>query len=407
MNTLKSVFQTLMSDLKVDKSLLKAIHDFERGFVNYDEEHIAFFGGHTMGVHKMRFRVSDRENWFANVLQTDEMVLEEAVLALPSINSEWARASDTMNLACAWLIHYLKSDRSMPVKDREEACVQVALVMMYKFLGSLMAHYYPYTADEEVMNAMYASLSKKYALKQAGSWGVLLRQRAEELVGPTSVHRRVFEKFDSDDSVVKLVNDVQGRLRQIVKAMTEEFYRMRSTGGRISAESDVLDINGEAVLLDRSKRYSTYIRYMHGVISDRNSFIRKELVNVVTDMMHTMPPRVFEEVLVWMSKHHGTAPGKEVEILVDETLLYAFDLLSTNRSTLGGGKGLSPLLTRLRALYMASRMSDPVLLRCKELSETIVNKATRSKSSSVVASVRTGIQLYIVLRAMSMKHYQS
>lgn len=36
MDSLKKVFQTLASDLKVDARLLKAIRTFERGFVNYN-----------------------------------------------------------------------------------------------------------------------------------------------------------------------------------------------------------------------------------------------------------------------------------------------------------------------------------------------------------------------------------
>lgn len=405
-SSLKSIFEEQVN-LQVTPRLVKAIHDFERGFANYDEDHIAFFGGHTMGVHKMRFRVTDRENWFTDVMQMDDVVLDDAIEDLPTIKAEWARASDSMNLSSAYLIHFIRNSHLLTQAQRQEACVQVAQVMMYKFLGSLMAHYYPYATSEETMNAMYAALSKKYVLKRAGSWGKLLRERAEELVSVSSVHRRVFDKFDDDEAVVRMVNDTQARLRQIVKSMTEVFYEVRSRGVKIGTERNVLDIDGETVLLDKSKRYTTYIRYLHDVIGDRNSFVRQELVKVITDIMHTMPPRMFNETLAWMSSNHQTPAGKDVAKLIDETLIFAFDLMATNRATLGKQKGLSPLLTRLRSLYMASLMADKNLLECKAMAESIVVKATGSKSNSTVASVRTGIQLYVVLRSMAMNYYQS
>lgn len=406
MDSLKTIFQS-QADLKVDARLAKAIHDFERGFVNYNEEHIAFFGGHTMGVHKMRFRATDREKWFEDVLQIDEVLVEEAVLKLPTIKAEWVRASDTMNLSCAYLIYLVRNDTRMSQHARTETSIQIAQIMLYKFLGSLMAHYYPYTADEATMNAAYESLSKKFVLKKAGSWGKLLRERAEELVSNCSVHRRVFEKFDDDEAVIRMINDTQSRLRKIVKTMTAVFYEIRAKGVKIENERSVLDIDGETVLLDKTKRYNTYIRYVHEVLDDRNSFVRKELVKVITDMMHTMPPRTFEEALSWMSDNHRSKEADRIDKLVDETLIFAFDLISTNRSTLGAKNGLVPLLTRLRALYMASRMADATLLECKELAETIVTRATTTRSSSTIASVRTGIQLYVVLRAMAMNYYQS
>lgn len=407
MNTIKSIFETLAGDLRFDKHLTKAINDFERGFVNQNEEHIRFFGGYTMGVHKMRFKRTDREAWFNDVLGIDPVPLEEAVADLDSIDADWVRASDVMNLSCAWMAYKLKNNKTLPENVRHEAAVQVIQVLMYKFVGSLMAHNFKFTADEASMNAMYAELSYKYAIKKAGSWGALLRERAEELLSPRSVHRKVFEKFDSDDAIVKMINDVQSRLRQIVKSMNKVFYDVRSRGVKIGTTKSVLDIDGESVLLDKTRRWTSYIRYLHEVMADRNSFVKNELIKIIADMMPTANPRTFQETLEWMSVNQDDPKTPQIRKLVDETLIFAFEEFDRERRTLGAkGAGLAPLLQRLRALYMASRMANPALLQCKELAESIVVKATGTKSNSAVAAVRTSIQLYLVLRAMAMKYYQ-
>ena len=77
METIKSVFDEVTRDVSVDAKLIQRIHQYERAFVNRNEDHIAFFGGNLMGVHPMRFRPTDRDNWFSDVLMIDDLRLED------------------------------------------------------------------------------------------------------------------------------------------------------------------------------------------------------------------------------------------------------------------------------------------------------------------------------------------
>lgn len=407
MDTIKTVFDDATRDVVVDTKLIQRIHAYERAFVNRNEDHIAFFGGNLMGVHTMRFRPIDRENWFNEVLEIDELSLEESIHALKSVDPAWKRASDVMNISCIWLVYAIQNSPKLSPAQKEAASIDVLLILQYKFLGSLMAHYYPYPADQATMLAVYASLNYKFALKSAGSWNVLLHRRAKDILAPKDIHRRAYMEFSPEAAILYMINDIQGRLREIVKSITRVFYEVRAKGQKITTEKSVMEIDGTAVLKDKTRKYSTYIRYTHDIIGDKNSFIRHELVNVIGDAMHTMNPRLLVETLEWMSTNHRVKGAEEVEQLVDETLIYAFELMAANRSLMSGNSGLMPLLVKLRSLYMASRMADPTLLNTKELAEKIVTNAIKTKSSSVVASVRTGVQLYLVLRALAMGYYQN
>ena len=44
-------------------------------------------------------------------------------------------------------------------------------------------------------------------------------------------------------------------------------------------------------------------------------------------------------------------------------------------------------------------------MRMRTQGEAIVKKAIKSRNPSVVASVRTGVMLYLVLRTFAMQHY--
>ena len=407
METIKSVFDRIAKDVRFDAALIERITAYEHRFVNRNEDHIAFFGSNLMGVHPLRFRTTDRDNWFMDVLEIDEIELQESLHALEVINVDWKRQRDVMNITCVWMLHQFLHSKHLSPAQKEDGMVKTMLVLQYKFLGSLMSHWFQFPADSATMLKAMSELSRKFALKKAGSWSVLLLQRAQELASQRSIHRPVYDRFNDDKRILGIAPDIQQRLKEIVKSMSAVFYRVKAAGGKIASEKSVMDIDGTAVVKDKTRRYSTYIRYTHEIISDRNSFIRDELIDVISDAIGTMPPAQLRETLEWMSLNHRVEGVGEVEELVNETLIFAFEYATANRSVMGGGKGIMPLLTKLRSLYMASRMADPTLLRTKELSEKIVAQAVKTKSASVIASIRTGVQLYVVLRALAMPYYQN
>lgn len=405
--TIKSVFDDVAAsfDFVVDAKLIARIREFDQSFVNRNEDHIAFFGGNLTGVHPMRFRPTDREKWFEEILEMDDLQIEDGIKTLPH-NQDWVRANDVFNLSCVWLTHRIVTSNLSPAL-KEEGAQLVIQVLQYKFLGSILSHWFKYPADEGTAQATLAAMSRKYLIKTSKSWHDLLCTRAKEMVSQRSVHRNAYMLMRSDKEVINMVNDIQNRLKELIKSISKIFYDLHSKGTRIASEKSVREIDGSVVLMDKTRQFSTFIRYLHEVMDDPKSFVREELVDVVADGMHTMNPRHLVATLEWMSKNRLAPRQQFITELADETLIYAFELISSDRDLYNSRGGLMPLIAKLRSMYMASRMSDESLLKTKELSERVVTSAIDTKNASVVASVRTGVQLYLVLRAMAMQYYQS
>lgn len=405
METIKSVFNDAAQDFVVDAKLIQRLREFERTFVNRNEDHIAFFGGNLTGVHTMRFRPSDQDKWFSEILEIDDLLVEEGVKRLPH-DQTWVRANDIFNLSCVWLTHRIMSSNLSPALKEEGATLTIQ-IMQYKFLGSLLSHYWKYPADQGVAQATLAAMSRKYLIKTSKSWHDLLEKRAKDMVSTRSVHRRAYMEMRLDDDAIKMINDIQNRLKELIKSISKIFYDLHSKGVRVNTEKSVREIEGDVVLQDKSRQFSTFIRYLHEVMDDPKSFVRDELVEVVADAMHTMNPRHLTDTLEWMSRNRLVSRHEYITELADESLIYAFDLIASDRSLYNTRGGLTPLIAKLRSMYMASRMSNESLLKTKELSERVVTQAIKTKNDSVIASVRTGVQLYLVLRAMAMQYYQS
>jgi hypothetical protein len=208
-----------------------------------------------------------------------------------------------------------------------------------------------------------------------------------------------------DNDVVKMLNDTQGRIRDMLKNIYGLFRQIHAQGTKISTTTQLVEHDGEAILKDKSKNLLAYGRYLNSIVTDKNSFIRQELVDVIEKLMYTMPPKLFIETLGFMSDNYRQARAGEIEEVLNEVLIHSFDYLSENRALIRNERDLPGILSRLRGVYMSSRSTDPVLFALRAKTEKIVKHATGNKNPSVIASVRTGVLLYLVARAFSMRHY--
>lgn len=406
---IKEAFEQVLGKLPIDGGLVRSVHRYQADFINKNKEHTEFFGGNLTGVHVVRFLDSDRARWFEDVLDNvDSEELRERLHVIPALigeNGVFHISGDVMNLSCAWLLHRLHSNNSLSATQRRAAMIDVLLALQFKFLTSLLFHYYRYPADRAVAEATYAQLTNKYSLKVYGSWIGVLKARSEDIISSTSIHYDAIAKMDSDKAVVNMINDIQGRLRDMLKNITRVHMQSHHDGTKITSTSSIIEHDGVEILKDSSKSQATYIRYIKSVIGDKNSFIREELLKVVAGVMPSAPPKHVRSVLEYLSKNYLKANSDEVTKLIDDTLIHSFAYLAESRSSMRSGVDLPTLLMRLRGVYTSSRSTDPDLLALRQAMEALVRKAIDTKTDSVVASVRTAALLYLVARTYTMRHY--
>jgi hypothetical protein len=401
------VFEDECKDLQITQKLAKRINLYLLNFMMKNEEHIAFFGGNLLGVQTVRFTDEDRFRWFDEVIEADEDPLEYRLHALPKVNPDWNVSSDVFNLSCIWLLHAVfKSHFSE--KEKHQTMVDILMILQCKYLTSLLFHYFQYPADKAVAEATYAELTYKFDLKEAGSWKALLEMKSENILSKDGIHRRTIETLKDDGLVVYMLNDTQGRIRASIKSLYAVFKMVQTQGVRITTTSSVgVEHDGIEVLKDKSHGLMTYTRYINAIISDRNSFIRDELCKVIEKMIHTMPPKLFRATLEWMSDNYRQHNLDVIEEVVNEAMVHSFDYFAAERSLLRNSTDIPSLLSRLKGTYTASRGTDPALTSLREKAESVVSMATHNKNKTVIASVRTGVLLYIVSRTICMRHYSN
>lgn len=404
--SVKSVFDTNCSHLVFDQKLANMISKFRLTFEMRNQDHITFFGNPLTGIQVVRFLQEDRDNWFELIIGTSEFIIGDELDNVEAIDKTRKVTSDTMNLSFVWVMHrFLVSKLS--AKAKEQAMIDTAMIMQFKFLTSRLYRHFKFPADKSIAEATYAQLNYKYAIKQHGSWKALLEARSKDIIDKNSIHYKALMNMDDDNKVTYVLSDSQGRIRELLKNIYDVHLRVRSNKNRILTTSSIIEHDGEMILKDITNNLVGYNRYINSIITDKRSFIKDELCTVVEKLVHTMSPRMFIKTLEWMSNNYRQQGSSDIETAVSNVILYSLDYLKLNKTSLRSTGDLSGMLSKLRGSFMSSRNNDELLVKTKKDFEKIVNKATGSKHNGIVSSIRTGVMLYIVARALTKKYYST
>lgn len=412
---IRTCFASHCAHLKIDDRFASRLHHYQVGFVNKNSEHIQFFGGHLLGVNTIKFMPADRDRWFEDILEVDDGPLEDDLreLSVPDdkgherkiLDPEHKKvASDTMNLSCAWLANAIFKS-SLDEKKKHQAMTDVFLVLQYKFFTSRYNQHFTFPADKEIAEATYTQLTDKYTIKKLGRWNAVFQSRAEDIISKESIHYETVTKMNSDNGIIYMLNDIQGRIRDMLKNIYDMHLRIKAQGIRVHSTSSIIEHDGQLILKDKTKLLPSYTSYLKSVVADKNSFIKDELVSVIENMMRTMNPRGFRETLEYISDNYQQSHAKNIEEMIEETLVHSFEHLSRHRDEIRNPSNLPALLSTLQGVYMSSRSRDVALIELREKTEKIARNATGSKNDSTIASIRTGVLLYLVLRAYTKNHY--
>lgn len=401
---IKGVFERLCSHIEPTEKLAKQLREFRIAFMTKNPEHMAFFGGNLTGVQVVRFTPKDRDKFFSDICLIDEYELEEELCKTKEVKAEWKVSSDALNHMCMWLMHlYLVSD--LNEKAKQAAVMEIGLILYYRFLTSVLYRFFPYPVDPALAEAVYAQMSNKFSLKQLGNWQTVLEVRVQNLVDKDSVHSRTLRNYDNDQDIIRMINDSQGRTKDMMKNIASIFALVRKKGLRVRSSSMLLEHDGDMILKDRTQGLQKYSQYMHSIVTDKNSFIKYDIIDILERVVPTAPPKLLEQVLIWCTDNYSYVRNDLVRVMIDKVLLHSFSYLENNRTVYKASSDLPNLISKLKGSYSSSRSSEKLLLDIRMTAEHVIKLTGVTKNNVVVASLRTALMLYIVIRAFTMNHF--
>lgn len=404
--TLKEVLDELFANTKFNKQLAKLAYEFQIQFINRSDDHMKFFGGNLIGVYRIRFTEPDIARYYDEVIDKDMDVVRKAIRTVTTINHEFKISSDPTNLVWIYMIHRFLTTPYLDPAKKERAAMDVALVFNYRTIAALLATYFKYPTDTDTAQAVYERLSGRYLIKKLGTWQKVFQYRAEEFISKESIHYQAIINFTDDAAIVNAVNDMQSRTKDTLKNIYAEFIKVKEEGVKInSSSSTMIDADGDEIVKDRIHGLETYSNYILDVMIHQDSFIRTELVDVVTSVISTVPEKPFVHLLRWMSDEISKSNRDMIVKFTEVSLMLAFNYLLKHSYVVHHSKDMLFLVSKLKGYILSSRESEGELDAFREQGDTLVKKATEKTNSQAISSLRNGLFLYICIRAFTKHAY--
>lgn len=400
---LKQIFDEASKHVKFDQTLARRTQKYVGDLMNRNEEHVMFFGSNLTGVYDLRFKTSDRNEWFIDIKDMDEFDIRKRVLAESVLDPNWVRANDVYNLDCLYTIHRLLNSGLSPIQQKN-AIESVCMALNIKLLGSIMAAYFKFKCDERIAQETYARLSRKFYIKKFGNWRGVLEKRSHDIAEPSSKWFPILKDFTDDEQIAQCISDIQGRLRSMIKYVWEVFSQVRADDAKFNHTSSTFEWEGEKVIQALKRDADKYLRYGQEVVLDRNTFIKPEILTVVDAEMRTLSQKLLLDVLE-ATVNQANRGKKEIEELVNASVQHAINTIQDDRTAARHLNDIAWLLNKEKLLFMASKTSDPLVFTAREIAEKLVRASCKTKNNTMIAALKTGLIIYIVGRVFSMQHY--
>lgn len=402
MENIKSVFDHHCATLEITPKFAKEIIEFDQRFVTKNSDHVNFFGSPYLGVYPIRWTDEERNRWVDDLLAVDEIALKDDIRQLPTIDPTHTVATDFINLSFVYILFRFHNS-GLESNLKHMAMMSVVRIMHYKFLTSLMAHYFRYPADEAIAKATYTALTLKFDIKRLGSWGALITDRADIINTKNSLHWLSFTTMRDDHAVQRMISDVQSRIREVVKAQVAVFYKVRENGDRVLSTSSIITTDEGFTVRDVKRTISNYLNYMNSILPQSRDFVREDLLNIIGKLNPSANPVIVKNALAYMSDNYLELKKPYVKKVVEDTIIYSFNFIRNNRIE---KSDLPNIAVRLRSMFTGSRVNDPAVLELRQFGDQIVIESQVRRTGVPISPERTAMLLYIVMRAMTKNHYQ-
>ena len=399
--SINEVFGAYTKHVKIDAALANRVINFTKRFLNKDESHVAFFGGVFIGVDRIRWHEdSDETRWFDTVLDIDDIKLGREIQSLKTFNGLNRKvSSNTFNLSVIWVIHKLMTS-NLP-KELKAKSIQYALVIIQaKILSSfLFRNFGKFDADPDVALATYNTLSKKFKIRNIRSWTEFLRNRADQLL---ENHKwlRAIERFNPDKDIVDFISDIHGGINSTIKLYTGVYHIILSNNKKITTIGAKVELDGVEHVRDVTQDTQKIREYILTCIRSEPDFIKDDLVSVFVNPTNANQFTTLRTALVGISKNFQH--DKHVSEFVTESIQWGLSVISENRFALNS---LVQILNTCRGLITAPRPATLDVVKLRDDSTKLVRLYCRTNSDVLVASTKTNVILYIILRALCMSKY--
>lgn len=403
--TTKACFDELFKHVSFDTALYKKLVHNNIGFITRTQEHKHLFGSRLIGCFHFSYTKYDK-NLFYDALFG--MGVEEVIAAIRDITTipkHFKIARDDVNLVTFYMAHrFLTNDKLSSDKQLEYA-KEALNYFNYRTLVLKSSEFFVYPISEEKAVSLSERLSNKYIIKRVKNWNEYCQYRSSEFLDRKFVI--TLTKFDNDKDLASGISDLYNRTKNALINIYEEFMEMLENDEVIKSRKNVAtDAEGKEVVVDRTEGPALTITKVEQNLVDKNNFIRKDFVDIATDIVNSVSYKQLEETLTVIFEYNSIdgKTGKEVTLFIHDFLVNCFEYLQQNEVHIGKGSNVLKVVNTIAGNVLYARGTDVGITAVKDQGEKLIKKAYKHHklyiSDRNLKNVRNAFCIYLLLLAL-------
>ena len=403
--TAKVRLDELFKDYNFDTALYKKLVHNNIGFITRSQEHKHLFGSRLIGCFHFSYTKYDKNIFYDTVFGMDVEEVISAIREITTIPKHFKVARDDVNLVTFYIAHRFLTNPKLPKDKQLEYAKEALNYFNYRTLVLKSSEFFVYPISEEKAVSLSERLSNKYIIKRVKNWNEYCQYRSSEFLDRKFV--TVLTKMDNDKDLASGISDLYNRTKDALINIYGEFMEMLETDEVIKSRKNVAtDAEGKEVVLDRTESPALIITKVEQNLVDKNNFIRKDLVDISTDIVNAVSYKQLEETLSAVFDYNAkdSAAGKEVSLFIHDFLVNCFEYLQQNEIHIGKGSNILKVVNTIAGNVLYARGTDVSITEVKEKGEKLIKKAYKFKriyiSTRNLKNVRNAFCIYILLIAL-------
>lgn len=408
---IKPALDQMCSHITFDAKLARRLNDWVIGFATRNPEHQKFFGGNLIGVHRPLFSDQDVTDICEGILNIDIFEVRKKLLSISFIdnktgkseqliNPKFKTASNELYQLMMYITHRFLTAK-IKADVQSEGAIAAIMIFQIRAITSKLRYDFKYAANEEMALAVSMSLSKKFSIKNHGTWFEVLLNRARTVIDPKEgVHYKQIIAYSDDAKIINSITDTQGRMKDLVMTHWDVIREVMARDKKVLSQKSTISVDGETILRDLIRSKPEYLNYIQSVVLSEPDFIRDDLVERSSEFLISAKPDAVKKTLKTLVNMANEDYDGSIEKFVREVAIYAFDVLYQMYGSSTSRVDLPVMLVSLRGKLMASKGKEKELLYLRDEGDRITYLALKTTNKALLASVRTTVIIYIVLRMM-------
>jgi len=409
---LKDMLDEQFKKVKIDKKLHNKLLSFRLKWMQQSSDYISFLGSNLFGVERIAFTPNDVQMVLEDILGLDIKKLKKAIDSSEHINPSWKVSSDPYWLGLVYLMNRFMLEPGID-KFREEALKNLYFLFTYKTIGRLITNWLEYPVDPGTAKEVHRRLSGRFIIKQVASWQELFEYKSNDILPTGShfdkikkkeikggIHYERIKEFDTL-TIINTTNDLQGRIREIVKNIYEVLVQVDEEKAKVSTTTLNQEFEGESSNKDIIERPDKYITFMNSVIDKPNDLIKHDLLGIIADILPNLNKTMLFDTLTYISK----SKLKSHE-LTEPIMTLSLQYLQANNINSNYSSDIVNIIGMLKRYWSSSKVSSKEVKDLKKNTNDLVVKATNKRTGWLIATVTIGVLVYIFLRAIAKDSYK-